>query len=464
MNSSSSSSTSEEDDETEEESHTTTDTTTTLGIGSFGKVERVYRNGQWYARKTMIPQDQDEGIGFSTLRECDIYSRVTSPFMPRVFRISLEDHSVRLWMGLADLSLAQYLELEEPSFRERVSVSLQLLWTGLNFLHHIHAYGILHRDIKPDNILLKKGGGGSHWLIYISDMGSCRWVAEKRLKLTSGMGTRCYRAPEMESHQYGKASEVYGLGVTVIQCIHGHHPLSNIHFNPITVPQDWHHTLVSYREYLSTPLFDLLLFMTSSKPQERITVRDALQSCLFQDAVIPSIPKMTMIPLPLNYTRKLIPAFSLDDRKTWVDFLVDLGYNWRCHNFTIAHSVHLLDDFLLASSTSMIKNHYSLLKASPFELYSCVTIWICSKYFEILAISLADLLSQCQDRFTKQDFIDMEEYMIQLVQFRIVRRPPGRGICGKTSIEDMKTILGSAEYLYGKEISVRSSSRRSSQR
>ncbi len=144
----------------------------------------------------MLREERDEGLSFVSLRECDIYSRFCSPFMVSIFRMTIENHQVCLIMGLADMSLAKYIE-SKPSFPERLRLAGQLLWSALNFLNYIHTYNVLHRDIKPDNILLQRQPTPHHknFNIYISDMGSCRWFHHNQ-KLTGGMGTRCYRPAE----------------------------------------------------------------------------------------------------------------------------------------------------------------------------------------------------------------------------------------------------------------------------
>jgi serine/threonine protein kinase len=413
-----------------------------LGKGSFGQVEKVCWNQNWYARKTMLREEHDEGVSFAALRECDIYSRFHSPFMVSVFRVEILNHQVCLWMGLADMSLAQYIATN-PTFAERLQMASRILWAGLNFLNYIHTYNVLHRDIKPDNILLQKQSDGEY-NIYISDMGSCRWFT-RNLKLTGGMGTQCYRPPEMWEHQYHKPADVFGLGVTVINVLHGAHPVAGA--NPCTPTTAWKTTLKAYRAYIPSLLYDVLKRMIETQPNQRIGVREALEHDLFAAASIPGVPKMPEIPWPNDYTGKL--KMTHEERRVWVDYMVDLGISYSLTFWTLVHAVHAWDDFLGQMTWELMQQHHKYYQQNPLELYSCVALWVASKYFEEQAIALKDLVDQCQHRFSNPQFVDMEECMLTTLGFRIVRRLPLKVVTARMDPIHLKQILGYSGYLQG---------------
>lgn len=413
-----------------------------LGKGSFGQVEKVSWNHSWYARKTMLREEYDEGVSFAALRECDIYARFHSPFMVSVFRMEIVNHQVCLWMGLADLSLAQHLATN-PAFADRLRLASRILWAGLNFLNYLHNYNVLHRDIKPDNILLQRNSGGDY-NIYISDMGSCRWFT-RHLKLTGGMGTQCYRPPEMWDQQYSRPADVYGLGVTVIHVLHGAHPVKGN--NPVTPPLAWKTTLKAYQPYIPAPLHDLLKRMIDTAPQNRISVRDALEHDLFAGANIPAIPKMMEIPWPGDYTGRL--QLTHEDRRVWIEYLLDLGLSYAFSHWTLVHAVHLWDDFLAQMTPDLLQQHQKYYQQNPLELYSCVALWICSKYFEENAIALKDLVEQCQHRFLPTHMVDMEECILITLGFQIIRRMPLKVVSLRTDPIHLKQILGYSGYMQG---------------
>jgi ABC-type phosphate/phosphonate transport system substrate-binding protein len=92
-------------------------------------------------------------------------------------------------------------------------------------LHHAHQHGVLHRDIKPGNILLD-GGGEPH----LTDFGLAKLLgpgATRRTAAGSILGTPCYMAPEQasgETHLVSTAADVYSLGAVLYEMLTGHPP------------------------------------------------------------------------------------------------------------------------------------------------------------------------------------------------------------------------------------------------
>lgn len=92
-------------------------------------------------------------------------------------------------------------------------------------LDFIHRVGIIHRDIKPDNILVINEGE-----IRLGDFGVAVLPGEKASlnDLRTGVGTMNYMAPEvLEGTGYEKRSDIYSLGVTFYELLTGIHPFEN---------------------------------------------------------------------------------------------------------------------------------------------------------------------------------------------------------------------------------------------
>lgn len=379
---------------------------TCLGQGSFGRVEQVEWQGHWYARKQMLDQI-DQGIGYSTLRECDIFSRFLSPFLVSVYRIGFEDNRVTIWMGLANESVAAFLN-RQPASTLRYQVCQQMLWAALNALRYLHAYHILHRDIKPDNILIRWDAEKLSPHIYLADLGAARWTLG-HWQLTSGMGTRTYRPPEMNTHHYSKASDVYCLGVSCVHVIMGQLPPGDPQ-RAITA-REWQRWWRQARDQVPEAFYYLIQAMIQPRVQDRITVRAALHHKFFQQTPVPAIPQMLSVPFPGDYVTAL--GWNREDRKAWIEYLFDFGLAYKFHLLTMIHTVHALDDCLPV---------YGPTWHSDLEMIVLVCAWILGKYLENEILQITHLQLHTSHRFTAEQICRIEQRILTCLGFRLIRR------------------------------------------
>jgi serine/threonine protein kinase/tetratricopeptide (TPR) repeat protein len=119
-------------------------------------------------------------------------------------------------------------QLDEVIKREPMSIrqAAELIAKVARTVHYAHEHGILHRDIKPGNILLDAKGEP-----LLTDFGLARLVeAESTVTRTlEVMGTPSYMAPEQAAGEHTKLSEatdVYGLGAVLYQLLTGHPPFA----------------------------------------------------------------------------------------------------------------------------------------------------------------------------------------------------------------------------------------------
>lgn len=137
-------------------------------------------------------------------------------------------------------------------------------------LQHCHSRGVLHRDIKLDNVLLNSAGE-----LKICDFGVSK-IVKKGERMTEQCGTPAYIAPEiLRDHGYeGFEADVWSTGVALFAMLYGTVPFKAGNMKDL-------HRLIMHGKYtlkhdVSTPARDILSRMLDIDPRKRITISEIL--------------------------------------------------------------------------------------------------------------------------------------------------------------------------------------------
>jgi serine/threonine-protein kinase len=156
------------------------------------------------------------------LREAEMAAGLAHPHIVPIYSVDERDGLVWMAMGLVDgESLAERLH-REP--RPPVDVVRRVLREVCEALEYAHREGVVHRDIKPDNILLERGTGRA----LVTDFGIAR-AAEGDQRLTAtgiAVGTPAYMSPEqaMGEREVDGRADLYALGIVGYQMLAGELP------------------------------------------------------------------------------------------------------------------------------------------------------------------------------------------------------------------------------------------------
>jgi eukaryotic-like serine/threonine-protein kinase len=207
-------------------------------------------------------------------------------------RLSGEPHTVTIydvgvWQGRPFIVM-EYLaggSLEDVLRRDGAqSPALALRWLGeaAGALDHAHAEGVVHRDVKPANLLLDEPGS-----VYVADFGIATALGLTSLTRTGTvLGTAGYLAPEQaEGTPVGAAADRYSLGVVAFELLTGERPFRR---DSVTAEVSAHvnapiPSASSRRNDLPTLLDPVFERALAKEPEERFTTCGELVGAL-QDA------------------------------------------------------------------------------------------------------------------------------------------------------------------------------------
>ncbi|MGW1953875.1 protein kinase domain-containing protein [Streptomyces sp. NPDC001920] len=194
-----------------------------IGRGGMGEVWRAYDEtlARQVAVKLLLPQDSDPTATSRFRMEAQTAARIDHPNVVGVRDFGEFDNRLFLVMELVDGdSLARVLAQSGALPAERVARVAAQAAAGLAAAHR---EGIVHRDIKPGNLLLDADG-----TLKIGDFGIARFLDDPGAALTATgqiVGTSLYLAPERAlGKQAGPASDVYALGCVLYQLLTGRPP------------------------------------------------------------------------------------------------------------------------------------------------------------------------------------------------------------------------------------------------
>src|SRR3712207_1768945 len=170
------------------------------------------------ADETVIAQQRQRA-----LREGRIAARLSHPHAITVFDVALEDGAPWLVMEyLPSRSLAEVLHEDGVLQVDQVA---QIGAQVADALAATHAAGIVHRDVKPANVLIGQGDR-VEGLVKITDFGISHAHGDVTLTQTGQItGTPAFLAPEVaQGHGMTEASDVFSLGATLYTCLEGQPP------------------------------------------------------------------------------------------------------------------------------------------------------------------------------------------------------------------------------------------------
>lgn len=256
-----------------------------IGKGAFGEVRLVQKRdtGKIYAMKTMLKKEMDMKEQWAHVKaERDVLADSDSPWIVSLYYSFQDDQYLYLIMEFLPGGDLMTMLIKYDVFSE--DITRFYIAECVLSIEAIHKLGFIHRDIKPDNILIDKTGhiklsdfglstgfhkthSSSYWkklkdktedkpqrqstydAIHLTMRQQIStWRKNRRLMAYSTVGTPDYIAPEIFVHQgYGQECDWWSLGAIMFECLVGWPPFCS------EQPRETYHKIINWRETLQFP-------------------------------------------------------------------------------------------------------------------------------------------------------------------------------------------------------------------
>eukprot|EP01059_Diplonema_ambulator_P004065 TRINITY_DN13751_c0_g1_i1.p1 TRINITY_DN13751_c0_g1~~TRINITY_DN13751_c0_g1_i1.p1 ORF type:complete len:890 (+),score=228.37 TRINITY_DN13751_c0_g1_i1:55-2724(+) len=269
-----------------------------IGQGGFGTVHigLNLETGELMAVKNVSFQPNDKNVVAKMKqlqREIEIMKPLDHTHVVRYFFTERMGNSINIFMEyVPGGSIQKLLKTFGPLSETTV---VQYTYQILLGLAHLHAQGIIHRDIKGANVLLTVEG-----MVKVADFGASAIVETKDL-MTGVQGTPYWMAPEVISAQgHNWEADIWSLGCTVMEMLTGKNPWHHLGLTQVEVLQ-WIVGDMAYDPPISVPAFItqasrmFLMDCLRRRPEQRPSARQLIEHHYFtedaEEASHPLIPE-----------------------------------------------------------------------------------------------------------------------------------------------------------------------------
>ena len=154
-------------------------------------------------------------------REARLAAHLNHPHVVAVFNFVVDAETDARWLVMEYVDGTTLAQLVKDQGALPPDDAAPLMWQAADALAAAHAAGIVHRDVKPSNILVDRD-----WQVKLTDFGIARIAADPSLTQTGMViGSPAYLAPEVAAGQRGdEAADVWSLGATLFHVLAGRPP------------------------------------------------------------------------------------------------------------------------------------------------------------------------------------------------------------------------------------------------
>lgn len=188
-----------------------------VGEGTYGVVYKAQDSaGEIYALKTIRLEAEDEGIPSTAIREISLLKELQHPNIVRLHDVIHTERKLTLVFEYLDQDLKKLLDMCDGGLDAATTKSF--LYQLLRGIAYCHQHRILHRDLKPQNLLINREGA-----LKLADFGLARAFGIPVRSYTHEVVTLWYRAPDvlMGSRKYSTPVDIWSVGCIFAEMVNG---------------------------------------------------------------------------------------------------------------------------------------------------------------------------------------------------------------------------------------------------
>lgn len=421
-----------------------------LGRGSYGlvyKAENIDKCGEFVAIKKYINISKSD-IPYQILREINIIKLLKHPNIIGIQGINSLGNEIELILEYGGESLRKYYNRIPYIQRtlELKNITYQILMGCL----YMHKLGVIHRDLKPDNILIN----GNR--IKICDFGLAKKLPPFKNDYNSyQICTLCYRPPELftvDNQNYGTSIDVWSLGcllyefiikkplfegtteMVVLKNILCKVPSTQEDLDNLNLNQWKLESCNTEKYYKFPPLYDissdndemiinlenfkcLVQTMLTLDPNKRITLEEAYLHKFFTGIEETSEELISYLKLnKINYYQnfivrsKLPKQISEDMRKVYVEYIFNWIEIYPINEQSIMIAINIFDQFICLKRSNRIITEEILCNLG---VIAACCLMLASKYIDLSPIDMKKL----SVKYPKTKLINWERNIVQSIDF-----------------------------------------------
>jgi serine/threonine protein kinase len=260
-----------------------------IGRGSFGKVDLVrnIKENKEYVIKRIETADLNDKDRENIKNEVGILQKMRHPNIVAYKDCFIEEDSFNIVMAYCEEG-DMYQKIRAPEQQGPFSEEVVLDWFAqLAFaLHYLHDQKILHRDVKTQNIFLRKRR------VVFGDFGIAKVLDSPKELAKTSIGTPYYMAPELFNYKpYSYKVDIWALGCIMYEIMNQKHAFDAQNLNGLAI-KILKGDKIPLNSIYSKALRGLVDQMLSAKPRERPTIEEILTKPIIKKKLVAYIIRL----------------------------------------------------------------------------------------------------------------------------------------------------------------------------